>query len=183
MHRRLTITLLLLTSISCEPEAVPDLRVPTAVTVIPDSVTLATIEASVDLSARVYDQHGNVMPATVEWSRTPDSVVAVNVNGRVTAIGDGVAQVIATAGNASGMATITVRRTVASVHIVRDDLSVVHGETHQMMAVVRDSAGYLIPDAGIDYWTSSDSTVAVINANGLMVGVRRGSGTDHGICR
>ena len=174
---RLVLTALLLltlTSISCEPEVVPNPRVPTAVAVTPDTATLAAIEATVDLSARVYDQHGNVMPATLEWSRTPDSVVAVGANGRVTATSDGVARVTATAGSASGTATITVRRTVATVRILRDGQSVVQGDTHQMMAVVLDSSGYDIPDADLD-WTSSDTTVAVVNDNGLVLGVREGA--------
>ena len=158
---------------ACEAPVVPDPRVPTTVTVTPDSATLAAIEAVVDLSAKVYDQNGKVMPAKVTWSSDSELVAFVTSNGRVVAFGNGAATVTATAGSATGNAVVTVRQEPVSVSIRQRDLAVVHGETIRMQADARDVHGHLIPGAEFD-WTSSDTTIAVIDENGWVLGIREG---------
>ena len=91
---------------------------PTTVTVRPASATLAALGDSVQFTAEVRDQHGEVMAnAGVSWSSSDVSATTVNTSGLVTAAGNGMATITATSGSASGTATATVEQ-VARVLVV-----------------------------------------------------------------
>ena len=87
----------------------PDPPRATTVTVTPAAAELTALGATVQLTAEVRDQNGQVMAgATVAWSSSDASVAAVDGSGLVTAVSEGTATISAAAGNAQGTARITV---------------------------------------------------------------------------
>ena len=88
---------------------------PTTVAVATASVRLTSRDATVQLAAVVQDQYGQVLAdAPVAWSSADASVAAVNATGLVTAMGDGTAEIAASAGSASGTVTVTVNVSAAT---------------------------------------------------------------------
>ena len=82
---------------------------PATVTVSPATAELTAVGATVQLSVEVRDQNGNVMiGAAVTWSTSGATVATVDASGLVTAVANGSATITATAGDASGVAEITV---------------------------------------------------------------------------
>ena len=87
----------------------PDPPRATTLTVTPATAERTALGATVQLTAEVRDQNGNVMSgATVSWSSSAPAVAAVDGSGMVTAAGNGTATITATAGSASGSTTVTV---------------------------------------------------------------------------
>ncbi len=148
-----------------------------AVAVSPGTARLDAPGGTLRLSAEVRDADGNVMPdAAVTWSSDAPDVAAVDASGLVTAVGAGMATVTATAGNATGSASITVDPPVpASVTVspatVRFDGP---GGTQRLSAEVRDADGNLLPDAEV-VWFSDATDVARVDADGLVTAI--GAGT------
>ncbi len=95
---------------SAGPPVAP-VPVPTAVKVSPAIDTLDAVGETMQLSALVLDQNGDVMASeAVSWSTSDASVLDVNgSSGRVTARAQGTAVVTAQSRAALGIATITVR--------------------------------------------------------------------------
>ena len=84
---------------------------PTTVTVSPATAELTALGETVQLTATVRDQNGQVMSgATVTWSSSDARAATVDTDGLVTAAGNGTATITATAGSASGSAAVTVRQ-------------------------------------------------------------------------
>ena len=77
----------------------PDPPRPATVAVSPATADFSALGASVQLTAEVRDQSGNVMSgAAVVWSSTAASVATVDAVGLVTAVVDGIATIIAASG-------------------------------------------------------------------------------------
>ncbi|MXW18138.1 MAG: Ig domain-containing protein [Gemmatimonadetes bacterium] len=155
------------------PEPVP---VPTTVEVTPAASTLSALGETVQLTATVSDQNGNVMSgASVAWSSGDASVVTVNATGLVTATGNGTATITATSGNASGTATVTVEQAAAAITVAPDSVPLTElGETAQLTAEVTDANGNVIANATVS-WSSGDEAVATVDAAGLVTAVANGS--------
>ena len=82
---------------------------PTVISVLPQHARLAVQGATVQLSARVRDQWAQVMAdVAVAWSSSDQLVASVDGSGLVTAVANGTATIMATAGTASGRATVAV---------------------------------------------------------------------------
>ena len=97
----------------------PSVPVATSITIEPDSPTLEESGQTEQLAATVLDQNGNEMTdVTVTWSSSDEAVVTVDEDGLVTAVGNGMADVVAMAGDASGMAGVTVSIPVDDVTYV-----------------------------------------------------------------
>ena len=83
-----------------------------SITITPESATLMSLGATVQLSATVLDRNGQaVSDAVVSWSSGDESVATVSAEGLVTAVGNGMAAITASAGNASASATVKVMAT------------------------------------------------------------------------
>ncbi|MCY4544861.1 MAG: Ig-like domain-containing protein, partial [Gemmatimonadetes bacterium] len=90
--------------------------VATTVTVDPASHTFEAIGETVQLAAVVLDRRENaIMDATVTWSSGNEAVATVDEDGLVTAVGNGIAEITAEAGDAMGSAMITVAQVPASI--------------------------------------------------------------------
>jgi len=161
---------------STEPPP-PEPSSPAAVTVSPATAQLTALGATVQLSAQVRDQSGQAMAgATVTWSSGDAGVAAVNASGLVTAAGNGTATITASAGGVSGSATVTVAQEVSAVAVSPAADTVASGDTLRLTAEATDANEHLVTDAEFS-WTSSDASVALVDANGLVTGVTEGEAT------
>ena len=158
------------------PPAPPPTPVATSITVAPSSHTLASIGATVQLSATVRDQNNNPMTGqTVTWTSSNTAVATVGGNGLVTAVSNGTSQITARAGNASGTSNITVAEPVPTRIAVTPSSHTLEeiGETVQLRATVRDQRNNVMSGQTIT-WSSGDEAVATVSATGLVTAVANG---------
>ena len=158
------------------PPAPPPTPVATSVTVAPSSHTLASIGATVQLSATVRDQNNNPMTGqTVTWSSANTAVATVSGNGLVTAVSNGTSQITAQSGSASGTANITVAEPVPTRIAITPSSHTLEsiGATVQLTATVRDQRNNVMSGQTIT-WSSGDETVATVDGNGLVTAVSNG---------
>ena len=148
---------------------------PTTITVSPSSVTLHSIDDSVQLSAVIHDQNGQVMPEVpVWWASSEPSVAAINTTGMVTAARNGEATVTASVGTVSAAAGITVAQEVAEVEVSPSaDTLVALEDTVLVVGKARDANGHLIEDVTFN-WSSTDASVASVDISGLVTAARNG---------
>ena len=163
------------TSSPTVPPQPPATPVPTSVSVSPSSSTLAALGATAKLTAEVGDQNGRTMSAaTVTWSSSATRVATVDGTGLATASGNGSATVTATAGSATGTASVTVRQIPAEV--LPEPQAVVFrsaGDTATLTATVNDANGHAISDAEVG-WMVADTAVATVDTAGLVTALSPG---------
>ena len=120
-----------------------------------------------------------VLPETtsnksVEWKSSNDAVATVNNNGEVTAIavGEAIITAITTDGtNLSASCKVTVVPTLAeSVTLDKTEISLEATETATLIVTVLPE---LTTDKSVE-WSSSDESVATIDANGLVTAIAVG---------
>lgn len=88
---------------------------PTTVSVSPGDAAFDAVGATRVFTASVLDQNGDPLPGTpVAWSSSASAVARVDAAGVVTAVSNGSATIRATAGSASGSATVVVAQRAAS---------------------------------------------------------------------
>ena len=157
-----------------EPSPPPDPPRPTTVTVTPATAELTALGATVQLSAEVRDQNGQVMVGVaVTWSSSDASVAAVAASGLVTAAGNGTATITAMAGSVSGSATVTVAQEISAVKVTPAADTLLVTDTLRLSAEAADANGHAV--AGAEFaWASSDTAVAVVDGSGLVTGVAAG---------
>ena len=153
-----------------------DPPVATTVNVTPSTSQLASIGATVQLTATVLDQRGQPMASVaVTWGSSDGSVASVDGNGNVTAAANGSVTITATAGTASGTASVTVSQQPVRVDVSPSTASLSSvGQTVQLAAEAFDANGHAI--TGLDFsWTSSNESVATVDAAGLVTARRPGN--------
>lgn len=158
------------------PPPPPPTPVATSLTVAPSSHTLASIGATVQLSATVRDQNNNPMSGqTVTWTSSNTGVATVSGNGLVTAVSNGTTQITARAGNASGTSNITVAEPMPTRITIAPSSHTLEaiGETVQLRATVRDQRNNAMSGQTIT-WSSGNEAVATVDGNGLVTAVSDG---------
>ena len=148
------------------------------VQVIPDSMVLVTGAAG-DFSAVAYDSAGNVLTGrTLAWTISDAAVATISTGGTVTAAAPGTAQVTATAEGVSGSARVIVTppppAAVVRVEVAPDSLVLQPGQTGDFDATAYDAEGHLLTGRAVA-WSSADSTVATVGADGTVTAVAVGS--------
>ena len=113
-----------------------------------------------------------VTPA-VTWTSSDSKVVSVDADGKITTPGNGTAVVTATLENGSkAETTITVVPPITSIKIERALYKVKPGAS-RVIPVALEPA-----DTGEELiWSSSDISVAKVNADGTVTGIRNGTAT------
>ena len=118
----------------------------------------------------------NATNKTVTWSSSRTSVATVDANGKVTAVAEGTATITAQAGDKTASCTVTVKKKVVAVESVtldKSSLELTEGETATIIATVK-------PDNATNKtvtWSSSNASVASVDANGTVTAVAEGSAT------
>ena len=153
--------------------------VPTTVTVSPTSASV-TAGATTTLTATVKDQYGNAMTGqTVTWSTSNAAAATVNGTGVVTGVAAGSATITATSSGKTGTSAITVTaptQVVTTVTVAPTSASIAIGGTVSLTATVKDQSGNVMTGQTVT-WTTSNSSYATVNSNGVVSGVAAGPAT------
>jgi uncharacterized protein YjdB len=120
----------------------------------------------------------------VTWSIDPSdgSIATLSTGGLATAVARGTATITATSTDVPTIfGSTTLKVTVGCINSIdvtpSPDPHVTHGETLQFTAKAQTCKGeFDITD--IATWTSSDTTVATIDSNGLADGIKQGATTN-----
>ena len=151
-----------------------------SVSVSPPADTLV-VGDTVRLSAAAADANGYpVAVPAFAWTSSDASVAAVDSTGLVTGVGEGAATITAVAGSAGGTAAITVERAApvpaaVTVAPMSAELTALGG-TVLLSAEVRDQYGAAMPAAAVT-WSTSDRSVAAVDASGLVTAAGNGTAT------
>jgi uncharacterized protein YjdB len=143
------------------------------VTVSPATATIV-IGASQQLFAATKDAKGVALTGrAVSWS-SDKPVATVDANGLVTGVSAGTATITATSEGKTGSSVITITPVpVAAVAVNPSSASVVAGNTVQLAATLTDADGNVL-SGRFTVWTSANSSIASVDANGLVTGVAAG---------
>ena len=118
------------------------------------------------------------LTALATWASTNPAVATVNSSGLATAVGEGTAQIIATFQGVAGQTTLTVTSAVIdSIAVVPSSPSIAKGLTQQFTANATLSDGSIQDVTAAAAWTSSTTSVATIDGNGLAIGLNEGATT------
>lgn len=160
-------------------------RAPISVVQVPASVTVTSTSALPDtlfatgrtrqFSAAVADSNGNAIgSASLTWSSTAGGVAGVNASsGLVTAVADGSANILATAGSKSGSRQVTVRRLAATHSISPASASItVNLDTVSFTGTAVDSSGTSLPLI----WLSRNTSIVSMNPGTGPTSTARASG-------
>lgn len=109
----------------------------------------------------------------VRWSSSNPSIIKVSHNGNITAVGYGTAVITATALDGSGISasvTITSVRPVTGISVNPSSVTIMEGADVDVNVTVTPSNATF---KDVD-WKSSDSSVAKVDFNGTITGVKAG---------
>jgi uncharacterized protein YjdB len=143
------------------------------------SSTKPVVGQTLSASAVVRDVNGLAMVnPLLEWSSSNASIASVTVDGSVTAMSAGTAQITATSSGVTGSAPLTVvvptPGAVASVSVALGTSSLNAGQTTQATATTRDASNNVLTGRVI-VWTSNNPAVATVSGSGVVTAVAAGS--------
>ena len=150
-----------------------------AVAVSPAADTLVALGDTVRLTAEASDTNGHAVEgAEFTWASADTAVATVDAAGLATSVGAGEVEVTATASGIAGGAALTVVDPVpATVAVTPGEVALgTLGQTAQLAAEVRDQIGRVMESATVS-WSSSDTTVAEVDASGLATAAGNGKAT------
>lgn len=145
-------------------------------TVAPAFDTLTAIGATRTLAATARDAGNAVVPGVYTWlSRTP-GVATVDTTGRVTAVADGTAWIIATeAGGTRDSSRIVVQQRLATINVTPGTRNVYLSGTAPFTASAVDGLGVPLTVQPTITWSTASTAIASITAGGVATGVGLGS--------
>ena len=148
-----------------------------SVSVSPPSAMI-TVGATQQLTATPLDSQGNALSGrVVTWNSSQPAIAGVDADGLVTGEAEGLATITATSEGKNGTAAITVTPVpVASVEVSPATASIEIDETVRLTAVTKDADGNTLTGRAVS-WSSSNQSVATVDADGLVTGVAEGSAT------
>lgn len=146
-----------------------------SVRVAPDAVDLFVAQ-SANLTATAYDSDGApISGRDIVWTTNDVTVAAVSQSGRVTGLLPGTAVITAIIDGHGATASVRVRLVpVARVVVAPSNVTIEPGKSTTLAALVYDNAGNLLTGHTAT-WTSSDTRIVTVSAEGLVRGVRRGT--------
>jgi uncharacterized protein YjdB len=166
-----------LAATSCDTPTARDTERVGRIVLTPTTATLQA-GATLPLSATVLDAAGNVLrDRRVVWASQNETIAIVSQAGVVVAVGPGTVAIAASSGGKSASATITVtRRPVTLVRVLPGSATISVTGSLALSAEALDATGAPIPGLTVA-WTSSDETIAIVSANGVVAGIAAGSVT------
>ena len=180
---RLGVALLVAAAAGCTPtDAVvgPETEVPEigTVRVLPESAQV-TVGQRIRLSVDVRDNQGRWLPnERITWSSSNTGVATVDDSGAVQLVGTGLVEIRATTrGNKGATARVAAAPVpVATVRVSPSSTSLQAGQTLTLSATTLSAADSLLPGRTVT-WTSSNTTVATVDAAGTVTARVAGSAT------
>lgn len=162
---------------SCRHDATAISQV-ASISLSPTNVSLL-VGDTITIAASESDASGIVLTGvTPTWTSSDTTVAVVNSFGLVTARKVGSVSITAAAGTGATSAKITVVAalppSISSITVTPTPAFVVVHGTQQLTAVVRDSAGNVIPGLTV-IWQSNNPGVATVSNTGLVTGVANGA--------
>ena len=147
-----------------------------ATVVVNPSSTSVAVGAQVPLQVTAADADGKpVSGIAVVWTVKDQDIVSVSPAGVVTGLALGTTQVAANVGGKSGISAITVQKTpVVSVIVRPSHIDASTGGQTQLTAVAYDAGQNALTDRAI-IWSSSNTGVATVDANGLVTATGPGN--------
>jgi len=148
-----------------------------SVVVLPEHVD-AVPGVKTPLTGIAYDAAQNALTdRAIIWSSSNDLVATVDANGMVTAVAPGSATITGTAEGKSDVTSVTVTQApVATVAVIPNPLQMSVSQSTQLTAVARDANGNAVTGRPVT-WTSSNTPVATISADGVLTAVTAGTTT------
>jgi uncharacterized protein YjdB len=144
-------------------------QVPAQVTLTPPTEPLASIGATVVISAVVADSGGAAIePPGLVWSSSDNSIATVSAAGVAKAFRNGTVTITAAAGGVSGTVPLTVSQVPAQITLApgRIRLTLI-GATASVTPVVRDSGGTVIGAPSIT-WSNSNTAAVNLSPAGMV---------------
>jgi len=133
---------------------------------------------TLQLHAMLFDAAGNLLPdRPVEWSSSDPAIATVSAAGVVTAVAPGTVTIVAKSEGKTGASEVTASMVpVASVTVSPDPAALAVYDTLRLTATAYDADGNVLVGRGVT-WASSDTSVATVDALGLLRGRGAGSAT------
>jgi trimeric autotransporter adhesin len=147
------------------------------VLVTPPSAALR-ISQSVQPAVVLRDKRGlSLSGRPITWSSNNSAVASVDAQGKVDAVGAGIATVTATSEGRSASLSLAVTPVpVTSVVLSAPTVSLLISQTAALAATPRDSAGGSLSGRAV-VWTSSSPTIASVSPTGVVTGIAPGTAT------
>jgi len=116
-------------------------------------------------------------PAGTAWQSSDDDVVSVDASGLVRAVANGQATVTGTLGTATASIQAAIEQAVANITVSPSNGTIDPGETLQFNATAFDDGGSELNPQPTFLWFSSNHSVAIVDEDGLAMGVGGGAST------
>lgn len=140
---------------------------------------MASLGDTRTVTAVAKDASGATLSAAVlTWTSSAPSIATVSSAGAtatVTAVANGTATITASSGSVQGTAAVTVLQRATAVAVSGLPATLVPGATAQVSAAARDARGGAVSGVTGFTFTSSDQSVAVVNATGLVTAIAPGN--------
>ena len=142
----------------------------------PAMVALASYGATQQLAATPADQHGKPLTGrVVTWTSSNPSVATVSAAGLVTGRANGTATVTAASEGVTKAVNVTVAQAAATLASTPATATLAAvGQTQQFSVTAQDANHNPIANPAVT-WSSSDPTVASVNASGLATAAKNGT--------
>jgi uncharacterized protein YjdB len=157
----------------------------TGIEVRPNTVQLPALGRSSQLRASLQPAGTPLDPALVIWTSSDTTVTVVDESGLVTAQENGVTSITGTyrhvtgasARNFSAVSNVTVDQLPDSIALSREHITLAGvGDTATLHGEIFDAEGYRVAGDTLD-WSTSDSTVVVIDGHGVAKAMGLGTAT------
>jgi uncharacterized protein YjdB len=124
--------------------------------------------------AEAFDANGHpVGEPEITWGTDTPGVISVDLTGLVTAVGNGIGRITATADDGGASIEVVVTQIVASVTVEPSPLNLLVGGQGQLTARAFDANGHLILNAAFT-WVSLDPAIAEVDGDGVVTGSSAG---------
>ena len=135
--------------------------------------TVNTIGNTISLKATVFPD--DATDKSVSWASDKENVATVDAEGRVTARSNGTAKITVTTRDQGKTACceVTVAQWVTSISLDMTSITIYIGQEQKITATVNPSNA---ADKSLN-WTSSDESVATVDAQGKVTAVSKGTAT------
>jgi uncharacterized protein YjdB len=162
---------------SCDKQLATDPLAVDRIVLTPSSASIQ-VGATLTLNAAVLDAAGNIMrDRKVVWASERESIATVSQSGVVIALAAGEVRIAASSAGKSASAVITVlARPVSLVRITPGSATISVGSSIPLLAEALDASGAIVVGRPVT-WVSSNETIAIVSANGVVAGISPGSAT------